>query len=391
MMVDHASRKPRSSEKLLFPVVGVVTGLLTFAGLQFLWPLKAAAPKASETIATAAPTQQPQKSGPLPVLDLRTDTGNGAVTVSWTISSGVQGSYITKAIPEDKKLETRECTTLARSCVIDGLTNGASYTIEVRSEDNERALSAPRLSQAMPHPDILASESSALWLDANDTSTVGDSAAEPGSPVSKWRDKSGRGYVAAQTEPPAQPLVTTLGKLRALKFSGNQNLTFGDSRLPSGSEPSTLFVVARLDDPNAAASCFEHLLAWGSAQPGGARIVYKGCSTPMGYVETYDTNKTMQPTKEWPVGKMALLSATVTKAGIGVRMNGSPSYSWATPSDVQTNTAPRQTVMVGGAPWWKTQAGWVGSIGELVVLSGEISTGQQAEVEQYLIRKWSIS
>lgn len=65
----------------------------------------------------------------------------------------------------------------------------------------------------------------------------------------------------------------------------------------------------------------------------------------MAYVETYDTTGTMEPTKPGPVGKMASLSATVT----------------------------------------------VGVIGEVVVLSREISATQQSEVEQYLIRKWGIS
>jgi hypothetical protein len=167
-------------------------------------------------------------------------------------------------------------------------------------------------------------------------------------------------------------------------------MTFDGSGLPSGSTSSLVFVVVQLDDPHPAASCFEHVLAWGSAQPGAARIIHKGCETPWAFTETYGTYTAMKPTRPWPVGRMAMLSANITKHGVDVRMNGSPDYSWKAPANVPTNTVPQKTAMIGGAPWWGAQAGWPGLIGEVIVLSGEISTTERGKVEQYLIRKWNI-
>jgi hypothetical protein len=386
-------RRSLASEKFLFPAVGVVAGVVAFTILYLVWPADVAGPVSGRAAASsAARSTETPLSGLAQVRDLKAVTGSRAVTVSWTALSGPPGiSYVAKAVPEDAQLETRTCTTSAGSCVIDGLTNGAPYTIEVRIQDGDGALSAPQLAAATPRPDILASESSALWLDADDTSAFGGSAATAGAPVSEWHDKSGRGSVVTQAATTAQPLVAVLGKRRALKFSGSQSLAVADSRLPSGTDPSTVFVVVRLDDVDAAKSCFEHVLAWGSAQPGAARILHKGCSTLMAYVETYGTGTTITPTKAWPIGRTALLSASITKSGLDVRMNGSPSYSWTAPADVPTNTASHQPFTVGGALWWGGSAGWVGLIGEVAVLSGAVSPADRNDVEQYLVRKWSIS
>jgi hypothetical protein len=84
------------------------------------------------------------------------------------------------------------------------------------------------------------------------------------------------------------------------------------------------------------------------------------------------------------------VTAEITGSGITVWMDGSLDYSWANPHGVATDTSPQASAMVGGAPWWGDSDGWVGRIGEIIVLSGNVSTGDMQTVDAYLLREWDI-
>src|SRR4051812_34242502 len=150
--------------KFIFPVVGVIAGLSAFTMLSFLWPSGFAISHVSQG---ATPTiAQPSDLGPAvpAVRELKIGSRDGGMSVSWAAPIGAQAvSHMVQAVPADTKLESRTCTTKALSCVINGLTNGVAYAIEVRSVDAEGAMSAPQRGQATPHPGILASTSSQLW------------------------------------------------------------------------------------------------------------------------------------------------------------------------------------------------------------------------------------
>jgi hypothetical protein len=321
--------------------------------------------------------------------DVRVAGGSGAVTVSWAAPPDARDvSFEVTAVPEDRGLKASRCSTRALSCVVKGLTNGAGYTIEVRVRSTDGAMSAPQRAHMVPRPDILTSKTSVLWLDADDVATVVSSS--PGGPVSQWRDKSGRGNSAAQPTAATRPSTGITGKRRALKFNGTQGMIVDGRRLPSESTPSLVLVAARLDDPLAASSCFAHVLAWGSGEPGAARIIHKGCGEASAYGETYGTYTAMKPRKAWPVGRMALLSVEFTKSRVDVRMNGAPDYSWTAPADLQTRTLPQPDARIGSAAW-APNAGWKGLIGEVIILAGNVDPADRDQVERYLIRKWSIS
>jgi hypothetical protein len=379
-----------TSERMIFPFVGVLTGLTAFAVPYFLWPAGVPLPMVGRRSTSTQKVLSGGVTSGSGVRNLKLTGQDGSVHVTWAAPSGASvDAYSVEAVPEDPTLPTRICSAHADSraleCTVGELANGVRYTIEVRSQSASGAKSAPQRAQVVPHPGILTSDASALWLDADDV------AGAPGSPVHEWDDRSGRAIVATQPSSAAQPVVEQLGNHRALKFSGSQNLIFNGSKLPSGSATSTTFVVVRLDDSKAATSCFGHVLAWGAARTGGARMIHKGCSTAMAYAETYDSASAMQPTRTWPVGQMSMLAASIGKSGVKVRMNGEPDYSWKPPSKTSINTVAQKPAMVGGAPWWGVRNGWVGLIGEVIVLSGRVSTTDSQAVEQYLIRKWHLS
>lgn len=384
----------RGSGKVLFPAVGVIAGLTAFVVLSALWPHGSVAlrgPQAPGTASASASPLRSQSPGPPMVQNLSAAGGDSAVTVSWAAPADQQSvSYVVEAVPDDRGLKPLKCVTRKLSCSFDDLTNGVAYTVDVRIQNAVGTLSAPQRASAIPHPGILTSKSSVLWFDANDMTTVSASSAGD-SPVSQWRDKSGRKNVATQSTEFSRPSLSVVGKHRALKFSGNQNMIFDGRGLPSGSTPSLIFVAARLDDPDAAKSCFDHVLAWGSDRPGAGRIIHKGCGTRGAFAETFGTYLDMKPTKPWPVGQMGVLSADITGPRIDVRMNGVRSYSWTAPSKIRTDTVPRQAAMIGGAPWAGNTTGWIGLIGEVIVLSGKIGAADRDGVERYLIRKWGPS
>lgn len=409
MSADHRVRVSGVLGSLLFPAIGVIAGVTAFAVLYFGWP--AVIPGLD------APRQAPRPqatdragAGPSAVRGLQVVAGDGAITVSWQppADASAAAAYVVEAVPDDGDLETRRCATTARSCVVGGLTDGALYNVAVRTEDDAGALSAPQRAEETPRPDLLVASSSALWLDAADPATLDLASAWPAagtaalaSPASgamsgavgsvlRWHDKSGRGIVASQPAAAARPLLSVLGKRAALMFAGAQNLTFDGSQLPSGSTESTAFVVVREDDPHAPSSCFAHVLAWGANRTGQARAVLKGCSTNMAYLDTFDTWTAMKPAKPWPTGQVALLTATVTRSAVEVRMNRRPDYTWPIPAATPLVTGIRQAAAIGGAPWWRDSAGWIGLIGEVIVLSGPLGTGDRNRVEQYLARKWGI-
>jgi hypothetical protein len=348
--------------------------LLIFLALNFVLPSGAGDADGAEVGMVAVP-------GP----GLRVVAGDGSARVSWTAPAGVRGPrYVVSAVPDNTALPQSGCVTAALSCVIGGLADGVTYTVRLDAGDAAGAVIAPALAEVTPYPAVLASRASALWLDADDIP------AAAGTPVSFWPDGSGQGNNARQAQAGNQPVLSTLGSHKAVRFSGSQNLLMDGDRLPSGTTPSVIFAVAQLDDPRAAADCYEHLLSWGTAITGEARMIYKGCSTTLAYAETFNTYPLMHPRYAWPQGRPVLVTAEITGSGISVWMDGSLDYSWRNPPGVVTDTVPQETAMVGGALWWGDSDGWVGRIGEIVVLSGNVSAQNVRTVDEYLLRKWGI-
>jgi hypothetical protein len=374
MLPDRRRGGSRGEGRFLFPVVGAVTGLVIFLAFSFI-------PASGAGDADGAEVGMVR----VPVPGLSVVAGDGSARVSWTALAGVRGPrYVVAAVPDNTALPQPGCVTTALSCVIGGLADGVTYTVRLDAAGAAGAVIPPAWAEVTPYPAVLASRASALWLNADGIP------AAAGTPVSFWPDGSGQGNNATQARAGHQPMLSTLGSHKAVRFYGSQNLLLDGGRLPSGSTPSVIFAVARLDNPRAAADCYQHLLAWGTAGTGEARMIYKGCSTTLAAAETFNTYPLMHPRYAWPREQPVLVTAEITGSGISVWMDGSPDYSWRNPPGVVTDTRQQEAAMVGGAPWWGDSDGWVGLIGEIVVLSGDVSAGSVRAVDEYLLRKWGI-
>jgi hypothetical protein len=183
-------------------------------------------------------------------------------------------------------------------------------------------------------------------------------------------------------------VLSTLGSHKAVQLSGVQNLVLDGSSSASGSTPIVIFFVMELDESGAATDCFEQLLTLGTAQTGEAKITGKGCPATLTYAEAHSITL-IHPRYTLPQGKPALVTAEITESAVSVWMNGSFDFSWSNSQGV-VDSMPQSATLISGAPWLGVLNGWVGRIGEIVILSGNSSTENARGVDQYLLRKWDI-
>jgi hypothetical protein len=366
----------RKGGGFLFPLAGVATGLLTFVAFYFLVPVHG---DATGVRLEAGPVQ-------LTAGQLNVVAGAGSALVSWTAMPGVHNPrYTVWAVPNNTALPESTCVTTGLSCTVGGLTNGVTYAVRVGVANAAGTMDPSAPVEVTPYPAILKSHASVLWLNADNIP------AAPGTQVNFWPDASGQGNNAMQAAAAVEPTLSTLGSNKAVQFSGSQNLVLNGDRLPLGATPSVIFAVAQLDDPLAATDCYDHVIAWGTSQTATARMLYKGCHTALASVDTFNTNALMHPVNAWPEGVPTLVTAEISGFSATVMMNGALDYTWQIPPDVATNTQPQATAMVGGAPWWGDTDGWIGKIGEIVVLSGNVSAVDINAVDEYLLHKWGIA
>jgi hypothetical protein len=323
--------------------------------------------------------------------------GDGQITVSWPSGEGL-GPFRADAVAEDEAPTVFPCRQVSSSsadtstCVVSGLHNGTSYLVSVHPADGADGSVPTRMARAVPRPALMASPAAVAWLDASDYDTIKpdqNETARIGSKVAALNDKSPHHYEARQPEAAREPTLGQLGKQPALLLDGEDVLSMDDSGFPAGNTPSTVLVVAAQDDPSGDVTCFHNLLSWGTDGFGQARILHKGCGTSLAYAETWGTYIDQRPTKSWPVGQAALVTADFDETGTSVRLNGAFSYRWQAPASRRMNTINHGGVSIGGV-LWDARGGWVGRIGEIIVFNRVLTPDEQKSMEQYLASKWQL-
>ena len=83
------------------------------------------------------------------------------------------------------------------------------------------------------------------------------------------------------------------------------------------------------------------------------------------------------------------MRADFSTAGVGVEMNGRPSYSWRTSVDTPLTTAAAPQATLGAATW-DPKGAWQGTIAEVIVLSYIPTPSEDAAIQRYLSVKWGI-
>jgi hypothetical protein len=230
--------------------------------------------------------------------------------------------------------------------------------------------------------------STALWLDANDASTI----ILNGSTVSQWNDKSGNNRHATQGTTAAQPTRTLNG------LNSKTVLTFDGA--PNGSLMSTtwnlsnnfsMFVVARKNtqtsDIGSGIRPAVSATSTGSKLLGGIGTFRTGLASPLINAVDFviDTGRITPIENSWPDNQVRLLSSTYDGTTITGWMDGS---SYSVPFAVTASNF--GVVQIGGIDDIAARR-FAGSFAETVIVSSVVSTLDRQKLEGYLAHKWGLT
>jgi hypothetical protein len=166
-------------------------------------------------------------------------------------------------------------------------------------------------------------------------------------------------------------------------FDGTDRLEL--SGLPTGTDPSATFVVARLDDPAPAGSGVQVVAGWGPVSAAGTRTLTKSNASSDAALESDSLGPfsigawSAGGWREFDDAWTPAAGGTVSgwSAGGGEPAARATGYAFATGNgDGAVGDGP------GGG------AGWQGPVAELVVLTGTVSADDRRTVQEYLARKW---
>ena len=210
----------------------------------------------------------------------------------------------------------------------------------------------------------------ALWLDAADSSTI----TLNGSTVSKWWDKSGNARHATQGTAGAQPTLET----NRLSFDGGDHLSVADvAGLQFGTGDFAAIVVANITNVNRVQGSQDTLVS--KDYIGFELYIYQGIVA--GYIGgTADANISGATSGAWDIFSQIRMSSAHT-----VRRTGTPSSSATNTGNVsQIGT----NVFIGHCPGLPEDCGLIGKISEIILLPAGFTATDLQRIEGYLAHKW---
>lgn len=203
-----------------------------------------------------------------------------------------------------------------------------------------------------------------LWLDAADTSTVTLNAGN----VSEWRDKSGEGRHASQSNSGNRPSLTTMNSLDSLLFDGSSDSLLTESFALA--QPLTIFAVSQHGGGDDGTG---FLFDGG----GGERTAIYRASAGNWRFYAGSESADIAASDAAP----SITCAVFNGASSLFRLNG---------TQVSSNNTGSQGVddglVIGSADG--SVACWPGKISEIIVYSGAKTTGEIEQTEAYLSAKW---
>ena len=216
----------------------------------------------------------------------------------------------------------------------------------------------------------------ALWLDASDSSTI----TLNGSTVSQWADKSGNNRHASQPTATKQPTLTAagLGDLDALTFDG----TSGSMVLSFSVSASDYYILAALQPAVTTKTGGMYLLDVQTGRLVFAPIQSVG-STVGVYANTTWSGSTAGTTASQLLGWQ--LDYVAGSNGSKIYRNGSVLNSLSYTARMAIGDAIRiGSVYDDGASFFS------GLIGEVIMISAAVTTADRQLLEGYLAWKWGL-
>lgn len=220
----------------------------------------------------------------------------------------------------------------------------------------------------------------ALWLDANDSSTI----TESGGLVSQWDDKSGNGNDALQGTGANQPLLVNnlfSGKA-AIRFDGINDRLATDGTFAIGSNV-TMFVVSKASATNNKQVFIEQSVTLGAND--GIQFNSRG-NRPVG-VRNSAVSVVPPTNTNWMGINLALGSFTYDGASLKYFFNGTIQN---TTSGSISNNLVTDNLYIGG----RAASGTIntdGDICEILIYDKLLSAEEMDAVDIYLSSKWGIT
>lgn len=358
-------------------VVSLVVAGLTFASVQYLIDRRTTSP--SQPAATL-----PASS------DLSVAALAGRIKVSWSSdASDPRRRTVARLRHALEPTVLATCSTETTSCTFPGLTNGVSYAITVEQQGTV-GKTQPRTVTAVPRPSVLGSAAVRAWFDGADVASLvtnDESGARHGRPLAGWKDRSPNGVTAVKNPTAPEPSVGSLANHTAVHLADGAMLDLPATRLPIGTDPSTVYLVASAG-PQAPPTCSAHLLAWGAAARSGSRLIYNACSTSLAHAELFGT-PVLPSSAGWKPGQVSLLKVRFGPDGITTWLDGTVIQNWTPPTPADRMNTAAGTAAIGAAPWClHPRCTWNGTIAEIIVIGKDLTPLQDRDLQDYLTRKW---
>ena len=245
------------------------------------------------------------------------------------------------------------------------------------------AATVPVTPQPPPPPWTPTQISTALWLDADDASTI----TLNGSTVSQWRDKSGNGRHANQATAVRQPGYnpTTLNSKPGVTFDGT--LKHLDSVAISNiilNNSYSAFTVGRATSaPTNNIQGFFNSGFWGD-NGGFISNYFRGTSNLIG-AYNWDINDDVT-TQSYTFGTNVISGVELSGGSIRLRQNGGTETSTASGNATNTNG-----VLRIGKVYRDLDPNFTGVVSEVIFCRGHLSTTDRQLVEGYLAHKWGLA
>lgn len=246
----------------------------------------------------------------------------------------------------------------------------------------------------------------ALWLDAADTSTV----TTVSGAVSQWNDKSGNARHATQGTAANRPTYTSAGQngLNVLTLDGSNDSMALASNLALGTA-HTVVIAAKNSATITAAISPQMLLSGGSYVDSSTSEWLFGVGPVTGnltnerlYSLVLSESETIGIGNTFGYGKTnadvsggLIASASFTTAGNAFtgRLNGSADYATASTAGGFSSTGTRYPTFTRGIGYRFTTAAtyWNGQVWEIVLATSALSLSNIERIEGYLAHKWGLT
>jgi hypothetical protein len=247
-----------------------------------------------------------------------------------------------------------------------------------------------------------ANTTTELWLDGSDPSTITLSTGG----VSQWNDKSGNARHFTQGTSGDRPQLGIQGGKYMLDFAADfltSSSAASTWKFLHDSTGSSVFVVAKagiIANPNALLP----VIGTNALDPvnAGCSLFYddRSAASRNNYVAGYITRgggnavANAFQNNVWPAETLTIVGA-ISDPSNGtaasrqrIRINGGTEYANNTETNTPSNSNPSYTLQIGRAG--NSAGSFSGSIAEVVIASGQVSSTIREKIEGYLAWKWGI-